>query len=125
MSQRLYRNRTRSVIFGVCAGIADYFSFNLAATRVLVIIASFMFFPLIPFAYVLLGFLLPIKPAELENPATEPLTRKVRSDPHESIGNVRYRFRDLDMRLQRLEKYVTSKSFRLDREFQQLKDVTE
>jgi phage shock protein C len=46
----------------------------------------------------------------------------VRSSPHETLSSVRYRFRDLDARLQRLEKYVTSNRYRLDREFQQLKE---
>jgi phage shock protein C len=44
----------------------------------------------------------------------------VRSNPHSSLSGVRYRFRDLDVRLQRLEKYVTSSRYKLDREFQQL-----
>jgi len=37
------------------------------------------------------------------------------------LDSQRYRFRDLDRRLQRLEKYVTSKRFRLEREFDDLK----
>jgi phage shock protein C len=36
------------------------------------------------------------------------------------LSGVRYRFRDLDVRLQRLEKYVTSSRYKLDREFEQL-----
>jgi phage shock protein C len=122
MSTRLYRSRRRAVLFGVCAGIADYFGFNVTATRVLVVIGSFVSFPLIPIAYVAFAFLLPAKPEELEDSPREPVTRRVRSDPHETLGNVRYRFRDLDARLQRLEKYVTSNRFQLDREFRELKD---
>jgi phage shock protein C len=38
------------------------------------------------------------------------------------LSGVRYRFRDLDTRLQRLEKYVTSNRFNLDREFRHLKE---
>jgi phage shock protein C len=38
------------------------------------------------------------------------------------LSSVRYRFRDLDSRLQRLEKYVTSSRFDLDSEFRRLKD---
>ena len=37
------------------------------------------------------------------------------------LSSTRYRFRDLDTRLQRLEKYVTSNRFQLDREFRHLK----
>ena len=43
-------------------------------------------------------------------------------DPHATLSSVRYRFRDLDSRLQRLERYVTSNRFRLDREFRELRE---
>lgn len=122
MSTKLYRNRKRGVLFGVCAGLADYFGFDVTLTRIVVIIATMTAFPMIVLAYVLLAFLLPVKPDELDDPVREPLKRQVRSDPHYTLGSVRYRFRDLDARLQKLEKYVTSNRFQLDREFQQLKD---
>ena len=38
---RFTRNADRAVLGGVCAGIADYFGFNLRVTRLLAIIASF------------------------------------------------------------------------------------
>jgi phage shock protein C len=52
----------------------------------------------------------------------DPVERRVRSSPHDTLSGIRYRFRDLDIRLQRLEKYVTSNRYKLDREFQELKD---
>jgi hypothetical protein len=73
---------------------------------------------------VVLGFILPVKPYEdaSEIPQGDPVQRKVRSDPHDMLSSVRYRARDLDARLQRLEKYVTSNRFMLDQEFQRLRD---
>jgi phage shock protein C len=50
------------------------------------------------------------------------LRRRVRSEPHSTLNSQRHRFRELDRRLQKLEKYVTSKRFRLDREFDGLQD---
>jgi phage shock protein C len=50
----------------------------------------------------------------------DPVERQVRSSPHDTLASVRYRFRDLDVRLQRLEKYVTSNRYKLDREFEKL-----
>ena len=38
------------------------------------------------------------------------------------MSDVRSRFKSLDRRLARLEKYVTSSRYQLDREFDQLKD---
>jgi phage shock protein C len=120
---RLHRNPRRGVIFGVCAGIAEYFGFDLTVTRVLVVIAALFAFPLISISYLVLALLLPRRASE---PGAEygldPVQRQVRSDPHDMLSSVRYRFRDLDSRLQRLEKYVTSNRFVLDREFRSLKD---
>jgi phage shock protein C len=120
---KLYRNPRRGMIFGVCAGLADYFGFSVGATRVIFIIGSMFSFPLLPALYVMLGFLLPRnKSADAADSQPDPLQRRVRSDPHDMLGSVRHRFRELDSRLQQLEKYVTSNRFKLDREFRQLKD---
>lgn len=119
---KLYRNPRRGMVFGVCAGIADYFGFDVTVTRVLFLIAALFSFPLLFVAYVLFGFLLPRKPDEAadQDPEIDPLRRRVRSSPHDTLGSVRYRFRELDLRLQRLEKYVTSNRFKLEREFREL-----
>jgi phage shock protein C len=118
----MYRNPRRGKLFGVCAGLSEYFGFDLTATRVLVVIGALFSFPLVFIAYVVLGVLLPSKPVEDSNDAYDPVQNKARSDPHDMLSNVRYRFRDLDTRLQRLEKYVTSNRFSLDREFRHLKE---
>ena len=119
---KLYRNPNRGMLFGVCAGIADYFGFDVTVTRVLVIIGALFSFPLLFVAYLLLALLLPRKPFSGGDDRVDPVQRQVRSDPHDTLGSVRHRFRDLDSRIQRLEKYVTSNRFKLDREFRQLKD---
>jgi phage shock protein C len=116
------------MIFGVCAGVAEYFGFDVTVTRVIVAATAFFAFPIICVVYLLLGLMLPARgyspsdrdyddPAERE---VRSIRRQVRSSPHDMLANVRYRFRDLDVRLQRLEKYVTSNRYKLDREFEQL-----
>src|SRR4051812_1450974 len=117
-ANRLYRNPRRGMIFGVCAGLADYFAFDVKVTRILTVIAMCVF-PLVWIAYLVLGLTLPKKP---ESDVYDPVQKQVRSDPHDMLSSVRYRFRDLDSRLQRLEKYVTSSRFDLDSEFRRLKD---
>jgi phage shock protein C len=115
---RLYRIPSSGKIFGVCAGLADYFGFDVTVTRALGAVFSA---PLLIVAYVVLGFLLPVRSYESgERGAPDPVQKQVRSNPHGSLSSARYRFRDLDVRLQRLEKYVTSSRYKLDREFQQL-----
>jgi phage shock protein C len=120
---KLYRNPRRGVIFGVCAGVAEYFGFDVTVTRVVVAVGALFAFPMIVGAYLVLAFLLPCKSyTGTERDTIDPVQRQVRSSPHDTLASVRYRFRDLDARLQRLEKYVTSSRYKLDREFRKLED---
>jgi phage shock protein C len=118
-TNRLYRDTRRGMIFGVCAGIAEYFAFDLRITRVLTVVGAMFGMPVVFISYLVLGVMLPRKP---ESDVYDPVQRQVRADPHDMLSGVRYRFRDLDTRLQRLEKYVTSSRFDLDSEFRRLKD---
>jgi phage shock protein C len=118
-ANRLYRDTRRGMIFGVCAGLAEYFAFDIKVTRILTVIGAMFAFPVVCISYLVLGFMLPRKP---ESDVYDPVQKQVRSDPHDMLSSVRYRFRDLDARLQRLEKYVTSSRFDLDSEFRRLKD---
>jgi len=120
-ANRLYRIPTSGKVFGVCAGLADYFGFDVTVTRVLVALGALFSAPLVIIAYIVLGFLLPVRSYESDGRGgSNAVQRQVRSNPHSSLSGVRYRFRDLDVRLQRLEKYVTSSRYKLDREFRQL-----
>jgi phage shock protein PspC (stress-responsive transcriptional regulator) len=75
---RLYRNPRRGMIFGVCAGLAEHFGFDVTVTRVLVVIAGFFSGFMICVVYLLLGLLLPIRPQEGER-EQGPTTRCRRS----------------------------------------------
>ena len=44
--RRFYRNRDKAMVAGVCAGLADYFGFNLRVTRILAVISLFMAMPM-------------------------------------------------------------------------------
>ena len=123
--RRLYQDRERGVFLGVCAGIADFFGFDLTLTRVITAIGAFLFFPTVVIGYLVLASLLPKRPRDLPGESdahSHSLRRSVRASPHSALDNVRYRFRDLESRLQRLEKYLTSTRFKLDQEFETLKD---
>lgn len=123
--RRLYQDRQNKFLFGVCAGIADYFGFDVTITRVIALGSLILFMPPTLIAYILLAVLLPKKPLAEPRYADEraaSLQRSVRASPHSTLDAARHRFRELENRLQRLEKYVTSKRFELDREFEALKD---
>jgi phage shock protein C len=123
--RRLYQDRENKLVCGVCAGIADYFGFDVTVTRVLVLAGLVFFLPPTLIGYIVLALLLPKKPNGnnvRHDSVSASLQRSVRSSPQATLDNIRYRFRELDGRLQRLEKYMTSKRFDLDREFESLKD---
>ena len=119
--RRFYRNSSRAMVGGVCAGLADYFGFNLRVTRILVVIALFVVTPATLLAYFGTVFLVPSREVLAETPKFDPDFRKaLRSDPGRTMGEVRRRFSKLDARLARLERYVTSPRFDLDEEFRNL-----
>lgn len=125
LRNRLYRDSANGMIFGVCAGLADYFGFDLKITRICVALGGIFFFPTVIIIYVILGLLLDDtsdSPQERRVRDDPELRRRVRAEPHATLRSVRHRYREMERRLQRLEKHVTSKKYNLQREFDGLKD---
>jgi phage shock protein C len=119
--RRFYRSRDRAMIAGVCAGLADYFGFNLKVTRLLAVVALFMAMPMTLLVYFGTVLLVPPAPDERGQAAYDPeFRRALRSAPRQTLGDVRRRFQALDSRLARVERYVTSSRFKLDQEFKKL-----
>ena len=119
--RRFYRNRDRAMIAGVCAGLADYFGFNLRVTRLLAFISLLMAMPMTLLVYFSAVFLFPAGPDPSSRPYyDEGFQRAVRSNPAQTASDIKRRFQSLDGRLARLERYVTSSRFNLDQEFRKL-----
>jgi phage shock protein C len=119
--RRFARNRDRALVAGVCAGLADYFGFNLKATRFLAVIALLCAMPLTLLAYFGTVFLFPALPDSGRRADHDAEFQKaLRSAPSQTLGDVRRRYQSLDSRLARLERYVTSPRFNLDQEFRKL-----
>ena len=126
------RDADRAVLGGVCAGIADYFGFNLRATRVIFIIAFCVAMPFAAVAYIAIVLLVPAESGRYEyvvkrevRKRRRRLTRKERTQAEDeeraqAAEAVKQRCRALDERLARIEKYVTSSRYNLDREFRNL-----
>lgn len=119
--RRFYRNRDKAKVAGVCAGIADYFGFNLCVTRLLAVISLLMAMPVTLLLYFGTVLLVPAAPdpSRQKNYDAE-FRRAVRSAPRQTLSEVKRRFQSLDSRLARLERYVTSSKFDLDQEFRKL-----
>ena len=64
--RRFVRNADRACLGGVCAGIADYFGFNVCAVRTLFVISFFIFMPFVAIAYIALVLLVPAESSRYE-----------------------------------------------------------
>lgn len=116
---RLYRDKQNRILAGVCAGLADYFDFNRKGLRIAIVLMALFppFFPFVVLTYILLAIILPTKPAALyENVEQADFWRGVSNAPSDVFGAIRHRFRELSMRLEKMEAYVTSREFKIDRE---------
>ncbi|MGF1640418.1 MAG: envelope stress response membrane protein PspC [Rhodospirillales bacterium] len=118
---RLYRNPRDGVLFGVCAGIADYFGVRRWVVRVLWIGGLMMFPPPAILGYFILAVVLPRAPEHLyETKDAEHFWRDVRVDPGRKFSQLRHRFRELEHRLRAMEAYVTSEAYRVHRKINDL-----
>ena len=114
---RLYRDRDNAMIAGVCAGIAEYFGFSRKGLRVVTAISTVLFMPFVIVSYVILAIVLPVKPTEVQvDEEKAKFWRGVSNAPADVFSNVKHRFRELDLRLQKMEAFVTSREFDMDRE---------
>ena len=123
--RRLYRDADRAVLGGVCAGLATYLGFNLKVTRFLCIIAFLCAFPFAVVAYLAAVLIIPSSSSRIYDDELREERRKealreeiLRAKP--TVRDVRERYRDMDERLARIERYVTSSRYTLDEEFRRL-----
>jgi phage shock protein C len=123
--RRLYRDTDRAMIGGVCAGLARHLGFNLKVTRFLAVIAFLCAMPFAIIAYLAAVLLIPpLSHAGGDEVVREGLRKeKLREEilrARPTINEVRSRYAEMDERLARIEKYVTSSRFELDQEFRRL-----
>jgi phage shock protein C len=118
----LYRDPARGRIAGVCAGLADYFGVRVSGVRIALIILSVAgFFGPVLVGYVVLAVLLNRKPAHLfKDSDDEAFWRSVVRRPTDTVAGLARRFRDLDDRLVRMERRITSPDEVLRAQFRQL-----
>jgi phage shock protein C len=117
---RLYLDKDRAKLAGVCAGIADFLGWDVTAVRVCWVIATLFWAPVMIVGYVLAAWLLDPKPGSTFTrsrmraydfePPTEPISPRYR------FADAKARFDQLERRLRDLEGVVTSREFQMDRE---------
>lgn len=114
---RLYRDKENAMLAGVCAGLSNYFGLNRKGLRLVAAVCTVFFLPFMVPAYIILAFILPVKPQDLyKDESQEKFWRGVTMAPTDVFSSLSHRFRELDLRLQKMEAYVTSREFEMDRE---------
>lgn len=115
---RLWRDPERGRVFGVCAGVAEYFGISAFALRFFLVVASvFGFFLPIVAGYLLMAALLKPKPMDVfRSPEEEAFWRSVSIQPDRSVAGLHRKFGELERRLAGMEACVTSREFQLERE---------
>ena len=114
---RLYRNPAEGRVLGVCRGLADYLGLNVTLVRFVALCFLLVFTIPTLLGYLLLGWLLDRAPEDLfASEGEEEFWRSVRTDPSQTFGGLKHRFRALELRLREIEAQVTSREFRMDQE---------
>lgn len=145
----LYRDPDKGKIAGVCAGIADYFGVELWLVRILVVTGFFLLAgPFVIVAYMAAWFILEKKPGTTEkhdifkhhrtgasafgkgwSNVSEQEDKKVEvkakvwqsgEPPKQAFHDIKQRFARNESRLRKVETYVTSSEFQLNREINNL-----
>jgi phage shock protein C len=123
--RRLYRDKDKAVLGGVCAGLAEYLGFNLKVTRFLAFITFLCAMPFAIIGYLAAVFLIPSSSskahvkADYEELRKEQLREEIRRAKPD-VEEVRRRYKSMDERLAKIEQYVTSSQYELDEKLRRL-----
>lgn len=128
MSNRkeLYRDPDKGRIAGVCAGISDYFNFELWLVRIIFVSGFLLSGSLFFVGYIAAWFILEQKPKNTEQQPT-PHAPEVKfkvwqkgEPPRKALQELKNYLSGLDERIQRMESHVTSPEFTVSREINKL-----
>jgi len=119
--KRFYRSREK-VIAGVCGGIAERMGWDPAVTRIVAAVLFLGGAGFIAPVYLVIWAITPFAPERPRHlsPDEERFWTSVSDRPRETFSNIRYKFKDMDERLARMERAVTSEEWKLRREFRDL-----
>jgi phage shock protein C len=127
--RKFYLDKDNAKISGVCAGIADYFGWDVTIVRIVWVVATIFtgFWPMVV-AYILAAWLVDAKPrgltyrsderyeaarAEIDETRRDAANHRPRTW---QFSDVKSRFDRVEDRLRTLEQVVTSREFQMDRE---------
>ncbi len=124
--KKLYRNSKERKVLGVCAGVADYLEIDVTIVRIVTVLCMLIPGSVVVIPYFIAYFILDDKPATSYNPKN-PEYSKVKETLDETSNSSRATFKNCSRkfsaihgRLTRMEAYVTSSKFKLNREFKNI-----
>ncbi len=120
--KRFFRSRDR-MIGGVCGGIADRMGWDPTLVRVVAAVSMItgVFSGFVFLGYLITWMVTPTRPFGVNlSPDEEQFWRGVSDRPRVTLSNIRYKFKDMEERMQSLEKSVTDDEWRLRRQFRDL-----
>ncbi len=128
MAKELYRDTRNGKIGGVCAGIAQYFNIEPWIVRILVVsVALFSAGFLVTLAYIAAMLFLDKTPVDMYYRAEENRMHMVKNKPWQTgqspsdvIKQVDRDMAKMELKISRMERYVTSSEHKVRREFRDL-----
>ncbi|MBL4602016.1 MAG: envelope stress response membrane protein PspC [Emcibacteraceae bacterium] len=119
--KKLYLDKQNAKISGVCSGLSDYFGIDPIVLRIASIIFFFLSGPFVVIAYIVLAIVLDAKPKDMyESKREGEFWKSVRTEPSNTVRDIRHKFRDIERRLRAAEAHVTSPQYNLHREINDL-----
>lgn len=128
MTKTLYRDSKNGKLGGVCAGLAEYFGVEIWLMRILAVTAFLLgvgFFATV--AYIAAWFMLEKMPDQRTAQQSLYTEHNVKQKPWQAGQSAQHILQQVETELnqneaniQRMEAYVTSSAFKVDRAFRQL-----
>lgn len=127
-NKELLRDTTNGKISGVCAGLANYLGLEVWLVRILVISAALLGGSfLVLLAYIALTLMLEKQPVQYNQTMKTQQEHKLKSKPWQQgqspealLNTLEREFDQLEGKIRSMEAYVTSDSFKVNREFKNL-----
>ncbi|WCE28532.1 envelope stress response membrane protein PspC [Vibrio sp. SCSIO 43137] len=127
-NKQLYRDTVNGKITGVCAGIANYFGAEIWLVRILVVSAALLGGSfLVILAYVAFTLMLEKQPQDYQQTVRAQQDHTLKSKPWQSgqtpaalLDNIELDLDSVDAKVRRVEAYVTSDTFKVNRAFNDL-----
>ncbi|MEK7794094.1 MAG: PspC domain-containing protein [Candidatus Hydrogenedentota bacterium] len=118
-NRTLYRSR-EGMIFGVCRGLAEHYSFSVSWMRIIVLAASTAtgFWPTVGL-YIVAALIMKLEPVlPLENEEDKEFYHSYADSRSMALHRLKRTYDNLDRRIQRLENTVTTREYDWDERLQ-------